>query len=184
MTTKSGRTRTRNWSGKQRPGSEPVDKSRVVLTCSVDVQASEQQVWDAMTDWDRQGEWMLGTRVRGTTNGGRGVGGGVEAWTGVGPLGFLDTMVITAWEPPNRCEVDHTGRLIRGTGAFLVDSGESGGSVMTWIEDVRVPGGALGRLGWLIVRPAVQFGLRRSLMKLAASVSKPAGGTQQPTQPT
>jgi hypothetical protein len=83
-------------------------------------------------------------------------------------------MVITAWEPPNRCEVDHAGRLIRGTGAFLVDPAQPGGSVLTWIESVTVPGGALGRLGWVIVRPAVRYGLRLSLRRLAASVVDPA----------
>lgn len=168
MTTDDGRSRVR------RSGAQPADRSRVVLEYSLHIDAPGQKVWDALTDWDRQSAWMLGTRVRGTANGGRGVGGGVEAWTGIGPIGFLDTMVITAWQPPNRCEVDHTGRLIRGTGAFLVDPAQSGGSVLTWIESVTVPGGALGRLGWLVVRPAVRYGLRLSLRRLAAVVVESA----------
>jgi carbon monoxide dehydrogenase subunit G len=147
------------------------------LSVSVLVHAPVQAVWDATTDWERQTGWMAGTRVRGTANGGRGVGGGIEAWTGIGPVGFLDTMVITAWEPPHRCLVEHTGRLIKGTGAFEVaEAGEAdeGASTLTWIEDVELPLGVLGRLGWLLLRPVVGFGVRHSLGRLAAEVSKQA----------
>lgn len=114
---------------------------------------------------------MLGTRVRGTVNGGSGVGGGIEAWTGIGPVGFLDTMVITVWEPPHRCVVRHTGRLVRGGGAFEVAEA-SGGSVVTWSEDLDLPGGWIGRLGWWVIRPGIRYGVARSLAGLARSVSQ------------
>src|ERR1700761_1691509 len=81
--------------------------SRVAV--SVRVAAPVQKVWEATTDWERQTAWMLGTRVRATDGVAHEVGGAVEAWTGLGPLGFLDTMVIKVWEPPHRCVVDHTG---------------------------------------------------------------------------
>jgi carbon monoxide dehydrogenase subunit G len=144
------------------------------LSVSARVQAPVQEVWDATTDWERQSAWMLGTKVRGTVHGGRGVGGGIEAWTGVGRLGFLDTMVITAWEPPRRCLVEHTGRVIKGTGAFEVAANPDGSSTLTWIEDVELPFGALGRLGWPLLRPLVRFGLAHSLGRLAAAVSHSA----------
>ena len=143
------------------------------LSVSVLVHAPVQQVWDATTDWERQSQWMLGTRVRGTAQGGRGVGGGIEAWTGIGPIGFLDTMVITAWEPPHRCLVEHTGRLLKGSGAFEVADAGADVSRLTWMEDVELPLGALGRLGWPLVRPIVRLGIAHSLDKLAAAVSRP-----------
>lgn len=142
------------------------------LSVSVLVRAPVQQVWDATTDWERQSQWMLGTRVRGTAQGGRGVGGGIEAWTGIGPIGFLDTMVITAWEPPHRCLVEHTGRLLKGTGAFEVADAGADISRLTWTEDVELPLGALGRLGWPLVRPVVRLGIAHSLDKLSAAVSR------------
>lgn len=149
------------------------------LSVSVPVSAPVQEVWDATTDWDRQSQWMLGTRVRGTLHGGRRVGGGIEAWTGVGPVGFLDTMVITVWEPPHRCLVEHTGRLLKGGGAFEVaDAGTGPGagrgshrSRLTWSEDVILPLGPLGRLGWPLVRPLIRAGIAHSLNRLAAAVS-------------
>lgn len=141
------------------------------LSVSIQVHAPVETVWEATTDWERQSRWMLGTTVRGTANDGRGVGGGIEAWTGIGPVGFLDTMVITAWEPPHRCLVDHTGRVIRGTGAFEVAGNPDGSSTLTWVEDVVLPLGAVGRLGWVLLRPVVRLGVAHSLGKLAASVS-------------
>jgi carbon monoxide dehydrogenase subunit G len=142
------------------------------LSVSVLVTAPVQEVWDATTDWERQSGWMLGTRVRGTLHGGRGVGGGIEAWTGIGPIGFLDTMVITAWEPPHRCLVEHTGRLLKGSGAFEVADAGDGVSRLTWTEDIKLPLGVLGRIGWPLVRPVVRLGIAHSLGKLAAAVSR------------
>ena len=37
-----------------------------------------------------------------------------------GPLAFVDPMVVTEWEPPNRCVLRHTGSLVRGDGVFEV----------------------------------------------------------------
>ncbi|HUR13023.1 MAG TPA: SRPBCC family protein [Mycobacteriales bacterium] len=131
------------------------------------VEAPVDQTWAAATDWDRQGEWMLGTTVRGTAHGGQGVGGGVEAFTGVGRLGFLDTMEITQWEPPHRCAVLHTGKVVRGTGLFEVRELSGSSSVFSWSERLDLPLGAVGRAAWPLVRPAFLAGLRRSLDRFA-----------------
>jgi hypothetical protein len=37
--------------------------SRVELTVPVDVDVPAAVLWDAVTDWPGQGEWMLGTRI-------------------------------------------------------------------------------------------------------------------------
>ncbi|MFC6092123.1 SRPBCC family protein [Saccharothrix lopnurensis] len=108
------------------------------LELRVHVDAPATRTWAALTDWDRQGEWMLGTRVRVTAGDGAGVGSELSAFTGLGPLGFTDTMRVTAWEPPLRCAVDHTGRLVRGTGEFLVRP-LGARSELVWAEDVALP---------------------------------------------
>ncbi len=133
------------------------------LVLSVDVDAPLERTWAAATDWDRQGEWMLGTHVRGTVQDGQGVGGGIEAFTGLWRLGFLDTMEITTWEPPYRCHVLHTGRVVRGTGEFEVRPRAEGRSTFVWREDLDLPLGVLGRLGWPLVRPFFRYGVQRSL---------------------
>jgi hypothetical protein len=146
--------------------------ARVAVDVTVD--APQQAVWDAVTQWARQSDWMLGTTVRATTQGGVGVGGGIEAWTGVGRLGFLDTMVVTEWEPPCRCVVRHTGRVVRGDGIFEVVALPDGRTRFVWSEVLDLPLGAVGRLGWPIVKPALVAGVRLSLRRLAADVAAEA----------
>ncbi|MCW2600483.1 MAG: hypothetical protein JWM02_2312 [Frankiales bacterium] len=133
------------------------------LERTVDVEASVEQTWAGATDWARQGEWLLGTSVRPTVQNGQGVGAVIEAFTGLGRWGVLDTMTITRWEPPYRCRVQHTGRVVRGTGEFEVRGRGEGRSTFVWREDLDLPLGALGRLGWPLVRPLFAAGLRVSL---------------------
>ncbi len=137
------------------------------LVLHVDVDANVEQTWAGATDWGRQGEWMLGTTVRPTKQGGQGVGGAIAAFTGVGKVGFLDTMDITLWDPPRRCHVLHTGRLVRGTGVFEVESRPGARSRFVWREDLELPLGVLGRLGWPLVRPAFAYGVQLSLRRFA-----------------
>ncbi|GAA1588395.1 hypothetical protein GCM10009804_50570 [Kribbella hippodromi] len=82
---------------------------------------SPEVAWDVVMDWERQSRWMLFTRVWATGNGGVGVGGGVAARTSVGGIGFTDDMVITRWEPPRECTVEHLGKIVRGTGTFIIE---------------------------------------------------------------
>ena len=149
------------------------------LVLDVPVAAPAAEVFAGAVDWDAQGSWMLGTRVRGTARGGVGVGGGLEAFTGVGPLGFLDTMVITGWDPPRRCDVQHTGRVVRGTGTFEVLERGPAASVFRWREDLELPLGRLGRLGWPLVRPLFAAGVRLSLRRFARWVE---AGRPQPAR--
>ncbi len=142
------------------------------IAVDVMVAAPPQLVWDAITDWPRQSEWMLGTTVRATDLGGVGVGGGIEAFTGVGKAGFLDTMVITEWDPPRRCVVRHTGAVVKGLGIFEVIALPGNRSRFVWAEELDLPLGVLGRLGWPLVRPGFAWGVRRSLNKLARDIEQ------------
>lgn len=147
------------------------------LALTVDVEAPVEDTWAGAVDWDHQGAWMLGTRVRGTAGNGAGIGGGIEAFTGIGRLGFLDLMTITVWEPPFRCHVRHTGRVVRGTGEFEVRSRGEGRSTFVWREDLELPLGAVGRLGWPVVRPVFAAGVQASLRRFARWVEggRPVG---------
>jgi uncharacterized protein YndB with AHSA1/START domain len=147
------------------------DPARTVsVRVDVHVDAPAAVVWAAVIDWDRASEWMLGTKVRATTNGGSGLGGGIEAYTTLGPVGLVDTMVIIEWEPPARCTVLHTGRVVRGTGVFEVFALPGGRSRFVWSEQLDLPLGRLGRLGWPLAKPLLVAGVRASLTKLALAV--------------
>lgn len=147
--------------------------SRGRVEVVVPVHAPAEAVWEAVTDWPAQSEWITATRVRTVDGDGRGVGGRIDAFTGIGRLGFLDTMVVTEWHPPTRCAVQHTGRVVRGTGDFEVRDGPEGVQLV-WREDLDLPAGALGALAWRALHPLVRIGVARSLARLARSVEQAA----------
>jgi len=136
-------------------------KARIV------VRADPARVWQRAMDWSRQSEWIPATTVRGSD----GVGAEVVARTGIGPAGFTDTMVITEWDPPRRCAVRHTGRLVRGNSSFeVVPRGEL--SEFRWTEMLELPVPAPVRpaatvLGQWTLAPVVRLGLGYALRRLA-----------------
>ena len=142
----------------------------VHLSLDVVVNAPVEAVFDAFTQWARQGEWMLGTRVEVRVGDGRSRDSQIAGWTGVGPVGFWDTMTITRWEPPYRVDVLHTGAIVRGTGTMEVLALPEGRSRFVWSEDLDLPLGSLGRIGWPLVKPAFVAGVKRSLRKFARLV--------------
>jgi uncharacterized protein YndB with AHSA1/START domain len=137
------------------------------LVLSVDVRAPAGTTWLALTDWTRQGEWMLGTRVEVVEGNGRSVGSRLAAFTGVAGIGFTDTMEITSWEPPVRCSVRHLGSVVQGTGVFQVVPKDATRSTFVWAEHLRLPFGPLGRLGRPVARPVFALGVRQSLRRFA-----------------
>ena len=149
------------------------------LVEAVDVDAPPERVWAALTDWTRQGEWMLATDVRIVGEDPHAPGGRLAAVTGLRlpggrRIGVLDTLEITRWEPPHRVDVLHTGRVVRGPGIFEVrPRGEH--ATLVWTEVLDLPLGVLGRLGWPLVRPVVAAGFRLSLRRFATYARNHAG---------
>ena len=141
---------------------------RVHLEERVAVAAPPEAVFAAVADWKRQSDWVAFTTV--TAEGGpHRVGERVLAVTKVAGVGFSDPMEVTRWEPPRRVDVRHLGRVLRGTGTFLVEPAP-GGAWFVWSEDLDLPLGVAGRLGFAVVGPAFRRMLRRSLRRLARMV--------------
>ncbi|TDB94737.1 SRPBCC family protein [Actinomadura sp. 7K534] len=124
--------------------------------------APAERVFEVLTDWRRHGEWMPFTRAEG----GDKVGDEIRGWTGIGPVGFLDTMVITDWRDGRRVAVRHTGRVVRGEAWFEVVP-EGSGSRIVWAERVDLPLGPLGRAGWIVAGPVVKAFMTLGLRRLA-----------------
>jgi len=138
--------------------------AELVVTQVID--APVEQVWDVLTDWDVHDRWMVLTRAEG----GRAKGASVKAFTGVGRLGFVDTMTITVWEPPHRAVVRHTGKVVRGSGAFEVQPLADQRSRVVWSEWLQLPFGLVGHLGWPVARIFARAGVQYSLRRLARYV--------------
>jgi len=147
---------------------------RVLIQREVDVELPAATLWAYITDWPRQGEWVPHTRVERAvpSDPATSVGGRIRAWSGLGLVGFWDHMTITAWETgadgSGRCEVLHTGKVVRGEGEFIVEVTGPATSRFVWKEMAALPFGRAGVLGWRLVRPVVERLLDQALQTMRA----------------
>ena len=125
------------------------------------IEAPIERVWAALADWESQGDWMLQTRVDVTSDIREGVGTTIAAFTGIGKLGVMDHMVVTSWQPPNICDVLHTGKIIKGTGRFELVVIDADTTRFNWSEEILAP-----RAIFLLIAPGLYAGVRISLTKL------------------
>jgi hypothetical protein len=135
------------------------------LSVTIKINASAQIVFDSVTDWENQDNWVFLTKVRDVGKDSRRLGGRIEAFTGIRKIGFLDTMTITKWDYPHLCEVTHTGKIVQGKGIFEVTSTHSD-TYFTWTEYTKVPFGFVGTIGWIAIGPLTKLGMRWSLRRL------------------
>jgi len=99
------------------------------------------EAWAAVTDFAAHTAHVPLTTVS-TDPGEPHLGWGVVAFTGVGSVGFKDSMHLTGWEPPHRFRVVKTGRLLVGWAEVSVEP-DGPGSVVTWSEEIGLRAGAL-----------------------------------------
>jgi len=128
---------------------------------SLVIEVPIERVWAALADWESQGDWMLQTRVDVTSDIREGVGTTIAAFTGIGKLGVMDHMVVTSWQPPNICDVLHTGKIIKGTGRFELVAIDAETTRFNWSEEILAP-----RAVFLLIAPGLYAGVRISLTKL------------------
>ena len=141
------------------------------VTATFDVSAPVELVFAAMVDLRSQDKWILATTlfaVEGDVDVPL-VGSKIAALTGLVGIGVLDTMTVTVYEPPNLWITEHTGKAFKGKGIFEVEPAP-GGARVTWAEEIDLPFGVLGRLGWKVAEPVVRWGLTASLKRLAKGV--------------
>jgi carbon monoxide dehydrogenase subunit G len=132
------------------------------MAISLVIEAPIQSVWDALADWEKQGDWMLATKVWVTSTIQEGVGTKISAFTGVKSIGILDTMEVTSWVPPFVCDVVHTGGFIKGEGKFELHEISSTQTRFDWSEEVIAP-----RPLFLLISPGLYVGVRISLARFA-----------------
>ena len=139
---------------------------------SLVIDAPIEKVWEALADWESQGDWMLQTTVEVTSDIREGVGTSIAAFTGplhkfyprLKTLGLLDLMVVTQWQPPHRCDVDHVGKVLKGSGSFQLSEINSSSTRFDWSETIVAP-----KAIFLLVAPFLYIGVRISLARFARS---------------
>jgi len=142
------------------------------LAISLKISAPQAAVWRKIADWESQGEWMLQTKVWVTSEKTSGVGTSIAAFTG--PLfkfyprmkspGLLDLMTVTKWEEPSRCDVVHVGKVLKGTGSFVLTQESESVTRFDWSETIEAP-----RVIFMLVAPFLYAGVRISLQRFARS---------------
>jgi hypothetical protein len=143
------------------------------LRITINLPCSQDRAWAAIANWESQGNWMLQTRVWVTSQIREGVGTSISAFTGplykfypkFSSLGLLDTMIVTKWQPPEICDVVHTGKILKGTGSFVLSPINSTSTKFYWSETIEC-----SRLAFLAIAPFLWFGVRISLARLSTSL--------------
>ena len=135
---------------------------------SLVINAPIEKVWAALADWESQSDWMLQTTVKVTSEVREGVGTSIAAFTGLGKVGIMDHMTVTAWQPPHICDVVHTGKIIKGTGRFELTATDTGSTRFDWSEEILAP-----RALFLLIAPGLYAGVRISLNALRRRLVQP-----------
>ena len=143
------------------------------LRIKISLPCSQERAWQAIADWESQGDWMLQTKVWVTSDIREGVGTSISAFTGplykfypkFSTLGLLDTMVVTNWQPPTICDVVHTGKILKGSGSFLLTPISDSKTRFDWSETIEC-----SRIKFLLLAPFLWIGVRISLARLSTSL--------------
>lgn len=147
------------------------------LEVVTEAQAPVGTVWAVLTRWEDQPRWMRDAKEVHVTSPHR-EGEGVELRCPTNLLGLTvqDTMRVTRWDPPRELAVTHTGRIITGSGAFVLSEPAPGRTRITWWEEIDPPLGALGEWGArLLVLPVIRRIFAGSLAALARIAEAEAG---------
>jgi len=143
-----------------------------------DVAVPPGQVWDLLTAWERQPEWMVDAKaVEVLTPRREGLGVTLRCPTNLFGVTVQDVMRVTGWDPPHRLEVTHLGTVITGTAAFELDPLPDGRTQVCWWEAIDPPLGRLGEWGAsTLVLPVIRRIFARSLANLAALAERETDG--------
>lgn len=67
----------------------------------------------------------------------------------MGPLTIVDPMEITAWDPPYRVVLAHTGKFVQGSAFYEMESLRPDRTRFTWTETLEAPASILGPVYWV-----------------------------------
>jgi hypothetical protein len=127
-----------------------------------------EAIWDLITDWEHQDDWMLEASDFVVVSEAReGVGVEAEATIRIGGIQTRDRVRVSEWEPPRRLGIEHLG-WVTGRGAIELTPVAGERTHVWWREELYPPLGQLGRIGITAFKPLMGRVFRRDLRILAA----------------
>lgn len=143
----------------------------VALEMEATLQAPPEVIWELITDWERQGDWMLEASDFVVTSGYReGIGVEAEATIKIAGIKTRDRVRVTGWDPPRRLAIEHLG-WVSGAGVIDVVPSGPGRSHMFWREELYPPLGLLGAIGMAGFKPVMRRIFERDVRVLARLAS-------------
>jgi len=142
----------------------------VRLTMSRTLPGPPEVVWDLITDWENQGDWMLeATDFQVTSPMREGVGVEAVATVRIGGLRTRDAIRVIAWDPPRLLGIQHMG-WVKGVAEVRLTRLENGSTRADWTEELHPPLGLLGDIGVRLFKPIMVRVFSRDLRVLEGLV--------------
>ena len=142
----------------------------ILLEMSETVEGPTEVVWELITDWERQPDWMLEmSDVTVVSEHREGIGVEAEATVSLGGITTRDKVRVVGWEPNHRLAIEHHG-WVGGRGEIFLTPLDDDRTHIFWREQLNPPVGALGALGMTTLKPLMYRTFKKDLRVLAALV--------------
>ncbi|MFI6041161.1 SRPBCC family protein [Nocardia sp. NPDC051321] len=150
----------------------------IVVTVGTDTSAAPQRLWDLLTDWENQGEWMREAADFAVTSPQRcGVGVTVATTVRIAGIATRDRIRVDIWQPPAEANPGHLGIVhlgwIKGRGDIRLTTLPDGRTRLAWTERLQPPLGPVGATGMRLLAPLFARTFRRDLALLRTLAEHP-----------
>ena len=150
----------------------------VIVEVAETMPGSPPIVWELITDWEHQGDWMLEASDFKVLSAQReGVGVEAEATVRIGGIATRDVVKVVAWEPNRHLAIAHGG-WVSGRGDIYLTQLAPGRTHVYWREELHPPLGILGAVGLVAFKPLMRRIFARDLRVLAGLVRARSRGVE------
>ena len=142
----------------------------VAIEVAATLPGPPEVVWELITDWEHQDDWMLEASDFVVISAHReGVGVEAEATVKIGGISTRDRVIVTGWEPGRRLAIAHEG-WVSGRGEFHLTPLGKDRTHVFWREELQPPMGLLGAFGLTGFKPLMKRIFARDLRVLEGLV--------------